>query len=459
MENYKMGVDTSKGYANFTILELTKAVVEPDFQLDDTYEGHCKLYEILEDFFQKHPGCTLDVGIESTGGYENNWLHFLMKCSSIFNIRVARLNPLGVSKQKEASLERNKTDKISAKTIAEYLINHSEKVTYQKTDPLAPLKSQWKFIELLKKQQVQLLNTLEKNLYGANTETLIYCKHGVPNWLLTLVKQFPTAQLLAQATVEQVAQIRYVSLNRAKKLVTSAQNSVASSSDEVTAERIRKLAQDILDKKKDIDKQKKLFEKDAKRLPRQIQLLKSLKGIGTYSAVGLLVLIGNINDFSSAKKLACFFGLHPVYKQSGDGTWAFRMSKQGNRAARQILYMVTLAALRLNPFVKELFIKQRQKGMKAKAAMGVCMHKILRIIYGMLKNDTEFDPEIDKQNREKHPVSFKKANKDDSRRHQTHDSFAPVSRRQAKKRKEQEQEKKQNNIHDKIISNVEFGLN
>jgi hypothetical protein len=39
--------------------------------------------------------------------------------------------------------------------------------------------------------------------------------------------------------------------------------------------------------------------------------------------------------------------------------------------------------------------------MKHKAAMGVCKHKILRIVYGMLKNNTMFDPDIDTVNQKK----------------------------------------------------------
>jgi hypothetical protein len=69
------------------------------------------------------------------------------------------------------------------------------------------------------------------------------------------------------------------------------------------------------------------------------------------------------------------------------------------------------------------------------AAVGYCMHKILRIIYGMLKNNTAFDPAIDDKNRENH-VGHQGGSKDKSRRLQEYDAKAPVSRRQSIKRKE-----------------------
>ena len=147
--------------------------------------------------------------------------------------------------------------------------------------------------------------------------------------------------------------------------------------------------------------------------------------------------IGSVERFATAKKLASFFGLHPIYKKSGDGKWGFHMSKKGRVVPRQILYMVTLSAIRWNPFVKEIFANQLKKGMKKMAAIGVCMHKILRIIYGMLKNNQPFDPEIDKHNRLKQWQNSTKVSKDPGRRYQSHDSAAPISRRQTKKRKEQ----------------------
>jgi len=50
MESYCMGIDVSKGYADFVILDANKNVVEPNFQLDDTFSSHCK----LETFAQLH---------------------------------------------------------------------------------------------------------------------------------------------------------------------------------------------------------------------------------------------------------------------------------------------------------------------------------------------------------------------------------------------------------------------
>jgi transposase len=123
---------------------------------------------------------------------------------------------------------------------------------------------------------------------------------------------------------------------------------------------------------------------------------------------------------------------------SGDGLWGMHMSKEGRSAPRAILFMVTLSAIVHNPLIKEIYTLNLKKGKDKMDAIGVCMHKILRIIYGMLKNNTPFDPEIDRKNREKSPAKKKTQVKDSKRRYQTLDASAPISRRQNKKRKERE---------------------
>lgn len=437
MTNFYLGADASKGYADFVILNSNKQVVKQSFQLDDTVEGHARLYEILATFFQQHLDGMLYAALESTGGYENNWLYFLADLASSFNIKVARLNPFGVNKNAQASMKRNRTDKISARDIAEYLIAHAENVSYESYDPLAPLKEQWKYINLLTKQKVQLLNVLEKNIYKANPELLIYCKNGVPRWLLKLLQQFPTAACLAEVSAEQLATISYISFNKARLLISRARHSVASTNDPIIADRILYLATEIINKDNNIKKQKLLLQKNIKVVPEKIRLLRTFKGIGVYSAVGLLIVIGDVNNFPTAKKLACYFGVHPVYKQSGDGSWNWRMSKKGSAVARQILFMVAFSAIRHNPLIKEIYANCQQRGMKKMAAIGVCMHKILRIVFGMLKYNKPFDPAIDHQNQQRQRVKSPQISKNSIRRHQSYDSDAPISRRQDKKRKQQ----------------------
>lgn len=436
MTNYYLGGDASKGYCDFVVLNQSKEIVEPNFQLDDTSSGHQILVNTLKTFFAKNPDTIVYAGLESTGGYESNWYNTLLNLKDTFNVKVTRLNPVGVNHHKKAGLERNSTDKISARVVAEYLISHNKKIVYNREDAKVALKKEWKFIKMLTKQCVQLLNQFESALYNTHPHLLTYCRSEVSNWVLMVVMQYPSAVRLSGASPKKIAKIPFVTLERAKELVNHAKESIGAEQDEVTEIRIKGLSQQILHLRQLIKSQIKAMMAFCPFS--EIEILTSFVGIGELSAVGLMLVIDNIERFKSCGKLSSYVGVHPVYKDSGDGTWAYRMSKQGNKEARSILFNVAKSAIVHNEMIKKRYEDYLAEGKEKMSAIGIIMHKILRIIYGMLKNNQKYDPQIDQANREKSTKSKieKGAKPDKNRRYQEQDHDAPISRRQQKKRKQ-----------------------
>lgn len=444
MKPFYLGIDVSKGYADFMIVDSKKQPVVKAFQLDDTFEGHKTLYNTLGAFLAKHDDATLYAGMESTGGYENNWYHALTQFQGSLNIRTARLNPLGVMHSSKADLKKNTTDKISAQSVAEYLVAHPEKVNYQQEDSLAGLRKQWGFIRMLTKQCTQFLNQLNALIYSTNPELLSYCQDRVPNWVFKLLVKYPSAANLKKAHAKTVAKIPYVSMKRAQELIENAKRSVAATTDLTTQQLVVATVQQILHLKKTIAGQTDLMLQQCSAP--EIEILKTFPGISDASAIGLLVEIQTVKRFDSAKNLASFFGVHPVYKTSGDGAGGYKMSKQGRVEPRQILFMTALSAIRCNPLIREIYEKHKRQGKHSMAAMGICMHKILRILYGMLKHNKPFNPHIDLANRMRSvPMQHDSTTDKTSRRLQGYDRSAPVSRRQRKKRQERE---RSHNVND-----------
>jgi transposase len=441
MSNFYLGGDVSKGYCDFVIINEDKEVIEENFQLDDNITGHKELEKVLKDFFKQNPTSVIYAGVESTGGYENNWYTMLKNLSLAVSamgmkISVARVNPIGTSHNSQAGLNRIITDKLSAQNIAEYLINHRKKIIYDKTDLFFSVRKQWKFIRMLVKQKTQLYNQLNSLLYIANPEMLVYCKHYYPAWLLKVLVKYPTAKDLSRAKAARLEAIPYLSSQRADEIIRNAKSSIASSADDTSGRLIKSLVEQIIHMGKMVDLQVEVVLKNFP-LQDEIKLLKSFTGINDYSAMGLLMNIGSIENFSSTKKIAAQFGLHPVFKKSGDGTFGMHMSKQGSAEVRHLLYNITTCAIVHNPLIKEIYALHLSKGKKKMAAIGTCMHKVLRIVYGMLKNKEEFNPQKDRALREKSSArETKPADPDKNRRYQPIDSMAPVSRRQAKRRKE-----------------------
>jgi hypothetical protein len=228
-----------------------------------------------------------------------------------------------------------------------------------------------------------------------------------------------------------------VTKKRAQQLITEAKSSVASASDPAIQQLIIATARQILHMKKTIAGQTKQLV-DQCNLP-EIELLNSFPGISNASAVGLIIEIQTVKRFANVKKLASFFGIHPVYKISGDGIGGIKMSKQGRKAPRQILYMIALSAIQHNPLIRQVYENHRKQGKHNMAALGICMHKILRVVYGMLKHNQPFDEQIDINNCKRRPRTIKVGTEHSvNRRFQDYDAGAPVSWRQRKKRLERE---------------------
>ena len=198
-----LGIDVSKGYADFFLMNASKQKMENSFQLDDNHEGHQELQKYLEKYTSV--GKRIICGIESTGGYEQNWLVLLKRLKKQAPVEVYKLNPKGVKHQIESTLKRTITDSVSAEGIADYIANNYqqsqekwEKSTYQ-DDTIVASQRCFNLIMGLIKQQTARYNQLEKLVYQNFPELLIYCKHGMPNWMIRLLIKYPGATAVQRA--------------------------------------------------------------------------------------------------------------------------------------------------------------------------------------------------------------------------------------------------------------------
>jgi len=444
-----LGIDVSKGYADFLLLDQDKKVLEESFQLEDNTGGHKQLKELIEKWFSLGME-TLYCGVESTGGYENNWYNFLKSKSLQPNVRVARLNAKGVKAVSDAALKRTITDAVSAENIAVYLISFPEKISYERAADEAATKFKEgrghnTYIRMLQKQKVQLSNQLEKWLYQYFAEMLIYCRHGVPAWLLRMLSRYPCAAALLKAGENKLSAVKGISAAKAKALIQKATHSQQIVSRQVQHV-IAVTSKEILHKEQLLQAEKEYLT-EMNRERKEVKLLSSIPCIGEESAVALSLEIEDINRFASAKKLAAYFGVHPTFKQSGDGVWTVGMSKKGRSAVRAVLYMAAMTGIRHNVILKQIYTRFRAKGMKHYQAMGVVMHKLLRIIYGVLKNKTKFGAAIDQKNtqqaeekqkqNQQRGKEAKKMKEQKKHRYQSWTTDAPISRIAVQKRKKQ----------------------
>ncbi len=436
MESY-LGIDVSKGYSDFALLDKNKRPLEEVFQLDDTRSGHSKLKELLQQFISAHKITELCCGIESTGGFENNWYSALIEMSKSMPVKVARLNPSGVKKNIEAGLKRNITDALSAGYIAEYLVSQAGKVVYSEQDTrYASFRDMQTCLTLQKKQNTQLINELKMLLYSSFPEMARFCKDSIPYWVLEMLVIYPVPACIVKLKPEQLARIRHITFEKAENIIQKAKTSIASRPDATREFIIKSLAGQILQKQGAIKGFKDFLA--ANCTGPEVDLLQTIKGVGAYSAASIMVEIEDIKRFPSPKHLVSYFGLHPELKDSGDKKKVAHISKKGRPAIRATLYMCAQTAVVYDPHLKQIYHKHRNKGKNHKQAIGVIMHKLLRVVWGMLTSNEPYDKQVDLKNQAKNiktQTTKETTETNKKRRFLPHDQAAPISSQQNKKRK------------------------
>jgi len=111
-------------------------------------------------------------------------------------------------------------------------------------------------------------------------------------------------------------------------------------------------------------------------------LLRGIPGVGPILTTTLLADLPEIGTTGS-KQLAALAGLAPLNRDSGQ--WHGKRRIWGGRGhVRAVLYMATLAAVRVNPVLKDTYERLLRAGKPRKVALVACMHKLLRICNAIL---------------------------------------------------------------------------
>jgi len=438
-ERIFIGIDVSKGYADFIILQENKKVLKENFQLDDDKTGHDIFTKLLKEL---STGSQIICGVENTGGYERNWVHLIRKLShQNKSVEIYKFNPKGVKHQIQSELKTTIDDAVSAKGIATYLINNYElfKSNWEKSisegKEITEGKMLNNMINSLRKQKTMKTNQLEKLVYQSFPELLRYFRYSAPKWIYYFLIKYPGAAAVKRGKLSGIASIKHITQQKAINLKDLAKKSVGSMQGELVEFMIKQQCEDILYIDKEIEMLKKrleeVFENDER-----IEIITSLKGVAQWSAAAFLVELGDEKRFKTTSQIVGFFGVNPSYKLSGDGIYKVKMSKQGSANMRSILFIIANNLVLHEEYFKSLYAKYRAKGKKHNVVMGIIMNKALRVLWGILKTNTKFDSKIDQRNiAENNQTEQKSQISKKSRRMQELTTDAPISRSNLKKRK------------------------
>jgi transposase len=437
MKTAYLGVDVSKGYADFVLIDQHLNILSNPLQFDDTYTGHQKCEQWLSSCIKTHKLTQIRAAVESTGGLENNWLAGFKKMLPGFDLHMIRLNPATVKFASKASLSTVTTDAESALHIAQYLVRFGQSLTYQVADSrYVGFKKVLTQLNQFTKMSTASKNLLRLLVYEVFPESQALFGQQLPNWGMELLKKYPSPTRLARAKPVVVARIKGITLQKAEQIIELAKNSIGSAAGAESELVLSQQLRQISNLKEQINELKAYLSKHVNGP--EIDLLTSITGIGTYSAAVIMIQIGDITRFSSPKKLASFFGLVPQLRESGDKKGKSTMSKKGSSLLRATLYMCAKSAVVHDAHLRTIYTRRIANGETYNQVIGVIMHKLIRIIWGVLTSQTAYDPTIDQKNQHHTVPNAIQLEQQllNKRREQAFDPIAPVSNRTRKKRKE-----------------------
>ncbi len=242
-----------------------------------------------------------------------------------------------------------KTDRRDAEILAEFLSKDMLPEVRMKNEEQARVASLTKTRDLLVKQRTALKNKIN-NLLAA---------YGV---------------LLPKESMSSQRRLREI-----PKYALNASTEVE----------LRVLSDQVLSLNESIAKLERMISAEGPKLKGH-RNLKSIKGIGDVGASILASVIGDVNDFSDAGKLASYFGIVPRVNRSNETEHHGRITKRGSKLGRTTLVQCALVAKRYSPYLAKYYerIKKRRGAGKAIIALA---RKFLSIIYLTLKNDWIFE--------------------------------------------------------------------
>lgn len=129
----------------------------------------------------------------------------------------------------------------------------------------------------------------------------------------------------------------------------------------------------------------------------EVAPLKSIKGIGEYSLGVILGYFGRLTNYKNAYEMLKFAGLNLFESSSGLRKGQKHVSKRGPGQLRQVLFMMALRAIIMNPSIRKKYNRMvKHKKSKIKAVVAIMCHMV-KLIFAMVRDQKEFDPRMPKK--------------------------------------------------------------
>jgi transposase len=328
MYQFIISFDISKLTLDSAIISNGELANAKHQPLENKPEAISKLFKT----YSKQPGFTIEnclICIEAIGVYSYPLLSF------VANNNMKIWIESGTQIKKSAGIQRGKSDKIDAIRIAEYAFKNQEKARIWV--PSSPIITEIKHLTSLR-------------------DRLVKSRHN----LVIPVKEF-----------EQIGDLKMAkTLNKAMK----------STVDAIEAD-INKIEKQIIELLNGDTSLKELFS-----------LVTTVVGIGTQTALGLIIYTDAFKLFDDARKLACYAGVAPFEYSSGTSIRGkTRVSKMANKTLKTLLHMAALTAVKVDLQLKLYYERKVGEGKAKMSVLNAVKAKLLYRVMSVVQRKQKYE--------------------------------------------------------------------
>ncbi len=383
-----VGIDVAKTTHYAAAMNSDGVVLVEPFAFDNDAPGFAKLVSKIASF----PKEQTIIGLESTGIYAENLICFLFDSG----YKLAVINPIQTAALRKTNIRKTKTDKVDTLLIIKSLMVNPYRLYTEQDAQSLKLKSLCRFRQNLKKSKARLKIQLSGYVNLLFPELLSFFKSGIHiSTCYTLLKRCPSPAEIAALRLDSLSKLlSKASKGRFSRSTAEALKSLAKSSVGVKnpyiSIQIAQTIQQIELLEQQIDEIEKVIKATMSELD---SVIMSIPGIGAIDGAMILGEIGNIDRFSSPAKLLAYAGLDPTVCQSGK--FKARSTKMSKRGSKMLRFALINSAWQLslrNDTFSDYYQLKLSQGLSHYGALGHVAHKLVRVIFTLLKHNVLFDP-------------------------------------------------------------------
>jgi len=394
-----VGIDVSEDVHVARVFDHRGAELRKRVCFENTREGFNSFISEIEGQKALHNKKDAIIGLEPTGVYGHALIAFLQKngCHVVYI--------LGMQVKRAKELEDNspaKNDFKDAKVIAMLVKDGYYRKVRTFTDEIAELKEAtglaYQISKKLTRVQCQIHDCLARHF----PEFKDAFKDMSKKTALATLRLFPLPEQVGALTAGQIVSawraagvIKGIGLKKATQLKRLAMDTIGLPASAATHAKFKCL----MDEYGLLSAQKEEVWRRIGALSKEIPDFKAIMGIPNMTlklAAYLLAEVGDFRDFDHPQQIVRLAGLSLKESSSGKNKGQSEITKRGRPLLRRTLYFIVLEQLKhaapgWHQLHKHYTTRKESPLKKMQSVIALCC-KFLRVVWGMLKNGTRFDP-------------------------------------------------------------------